>query len=338
MRQRNVFTSKRVGVLQWAALFLCAIFSITAAYTVIDVGRITLKTQKILVPGLPETLEGYTILHITDLNAKRFGPNQKRIHAMLSTKRYNAVCFTGDMVGVSGDVNPFLELLNALDTARPVFFISGDSDPSPTSPQRVGEGSELAGWVQAAQARGAIYLDVPAATHRDEVSLWFSTLSQLSLDLDTAELAYATAARDGTDYFTDVIARTKAARQQMRENDIYIVLSHNPVKYENMTVMSSNGEEQKGHPLNRIDLVLSGGTVGGQWRLPLVGPVWADGFFPDPHAVLGYRYVGNIVEYISGGLSTSALAPLPAFRLFNTPEMTLITLTATMDDDVLPDG
>jgi len=324
-------------VVQWVLIFLGAVIAVTAAYTVIDIGRIALKTQRVLVPGLPETLEGFTILHISDLNAKRFGPRQKRIQDMLSTRRYSAVCLTGDMVGNSGDMYPFLELLSALDMTRPVFFISGDSDPSPTALQRVSGGTGLADWVQAAQTRGAVYLDAPAAVHRDGVSLWFSDASQLSLDLDTAELAYASSGRVGTDYYADVIARTKAARQQMREDDIHIVLSHNPVKRENMAVMQSIGDAQKGQFIRTVDLILSGGAVGGQWRLPLVGPVWADGFFPKPHEVLGYRYIGSTVQYISGGLSTSGRAPLPAFRLFNTPEITLITLTAVMDDGVLPE-
>lgn len=75
-----------------------------------------------------------------------------------------------------------------------------------------------------------------------------------------------------------------------------------------------------------IDLSLCGDTHGGQIRLPFIGALYTDkGWFPD----LNHQYVKGLYEnnqhylYISSGLGSS---PIP-FRLFNRPEISVITLS-----------
>ena len=116
--------------------------------------------------GLPEDLEGYRILLLSDLNGRRFGDEQATILREIGTLDYDAVFIAGDMVGSGGDPQPFYELLEGLPSSKPVYFIAGDSDPQPvldvtrditgTVEQMV-----LADWILGAIERGATYVDAP---------------------------------------------------------------------------------------------------------------------------------------------------------------------------------
>ncbi len=336
MRRRggDVFARRSRNIGRMIALGVAIFIALCAIFTVIDDGRVIVRTQKVLVPDLPKALEGFTVLHISDLSGIRFGPNQKVIQGALKSKKYNAVCLTGDMVGKRGDAHPLMELLAALDTTKPVFFIAGDSDPAPVGSQASGYYTVLADWVSSAQTRGATFLDAPASMTVGGATVWFSDASQLSLDLDTAETAYANSnTREGT-YYADAIMRTKIARQQMSDTNLHITLSHNPVGSDMVLNMLNMADSDGNAFLRTVDLILSGGTVGGQWRLPLIGPVFAGTWFPGSSMPQGYYRSGSLLQYTSAGLGTSGICPLPAFRLFNTPEITLITFTSQLGDDV----
>lgn len=335
----NVFTSNRhYHVGRWVALVLFFAIIGGAIFTVIDNGRIIVKTQRVLVSNLPQALEGFSVLHISDLNGHRFGPAQKQMTSALKGKRYNAVCVTGDMVGAGGDMTPFLEVLSAIDTTKPVYFITGDSDPTAVAWRGEGNFSVLAEWVLAAQSRGAVFLGSPASLQVGNATVWFTDAQQLSLDLEHAANAYADSTSGPVNsYYAGIVAETKAARSRMKEEDLHITLSHNPVGAEMIQTMQSDTMSDAGSFVRTVDLILAGGAVGGQWRLPLIGPVWADGrWFPGGNMAEGYHQAGSILEYISAGLGTNAESPLLDFRLFNTPEVSIITFTSQMGNDVLP--
>jgi len=84
------------------------------------------------------------------------------------------------------------------------------------------------------------------------------------------------------------------------------------------------------------DLILAGHYHGGQIRLPFIGALYIPSYdrenknsdlFPDQNDVKGLSYFGETPQYISTGLRSSNVVPLLNFRLFNTPEINLITLT-----------
>lgn len=336
-RRSEVFTRRKRHVGRWIVLLLLAAVVAISIQTVVDNGRAVMLEQRVFVSNLPKELEGFTVLHISDLNGKRFGPSQKQVQNVLKGKRYNAVVITGDMLGKKGDMSPFLELLSVLDSTKPVYFIAGDSDPQPVGNQDAGYYTVLADWVATAQSRGAVFLDAPASLNVGKARVWFSDASQLSLDLDTAETAYAAQNTREGEYRLEAIRRTKLARMNMAEDNLHITLTHNPLGSDAIARMLGTGDEEINAFVRSVDVILAGGTAGGQWRIPGIGPVWANGWFPDDESVRGYHRTSNLLQYISGGLDVSSASPLPAFRLLNTPEMTLITFTAQMEEDSMPD-
>lgn len=339
-RGRNVFHKRRRHIWRWVLLALVLVIALMGVYVAFDNGRVVVRTQKVFVSDLPKALEGFTVLHVSDLNGHRFGPAQKQVSSVLKDRRYQAVCMTGDMVGPSGDVYPFMEFLAALDPTKPVYMIAGDSDPAPYGGHSSTNYSVLADWiVSAQQSRGAVYLGAPAELQVGNATVWFTDASQLSLDLDATAAAYESTNTAIGLYNAEVISQTRTARALMQSEDLHIALSHKPVGAEAVQRMQAASDENGDSFARTVDLILAGGTSGGQWRLPFIGPLWSDGWFPQDDQTQGFHYAGSIslLQYISGGLGINATCPLPPFRLFNTPEMTLITFTGQMSEDGVPD-
>ena len=59
------------------------------------------------------------------------------------------------------------------------------------------------------------------------------------------------------------------------------------------------------------------------------------GWFPAKEDVNGLSKIGESQVYLTGGLSTNSDLPLMFFRSFNDPEITLLTLTAKLPDNML---
>ena len=168
-------------------VFLVVIVLLLAIVVLLQGNSISVDEQQVTMVGLPEDLEGYRILLLSDLNGRRFGDEQATILREIGTLDYDAVFIAGDMVGSGGDPQPFYELLEGLPSSKPVYFIAGDSDPQPvldvtrditgTVEQMV-----LADWILGAIERGATYVDAPVELNVGDSSIWISPADMLNLD------------------------------------------------------------------------------------------------------------------------------------------------------------
>ncbi len=291
---------------------------------------VRLQAADVPLPGLNKALDGYTILHVSDLYGARFGQAQQGIAQAVEDARYNIVCITGDMLGPDGDPAPFYELIQAVGQHTPVLFIAGENDPAPL------DGASMALYVQGAQERGAIYLDAPYLVESGGARLWFTPEDALSLNLDAARATYAqqlegaqdAATRFAATYQLERIERIEAARALMQEEDACIVLSHRPLSDSFVRAMTTTRTQGATSFLAAIDLVLAGHYNGGQARLPLLGPVYVSGYglFPGQGVVEGLITSGTLRQHVSAGLGVRP-GVQPPLRLFNPPSMTLVRLT-----------
>lgn len=84
--------------------------------------------------------------------------------------------------------------------------------------------------------------------------------------------------------------------------------------------------------IGKYDLVIAGHYHGGQIRIPFYGALFIPNIneveiFPKQSDVSGYNVYGDYKQYISRGLGAGKLGSTNLkFRLFNTPEINLITL------------
>ena len=127
----------------------------------------------------------------------------------------------------------------------------------------------------------------------------------------------------------------------MREDDFYLTLAHQPPSDSFIYSAASHGGST-GKYLDEPDLILAGHYCGGVWRLPLLGAFYVpdsmmarNGWFPAQEDVKGLSSVGESQLYITGGLSINSATPILPFRLFNQPEISVLTLTATLPESML---
>ena len=146
------------------------------------------------------------------------------------------------------------------------------------------------------------------------------------------------AALAALDYQIDQLARIRAARREMLETDVHVALTHHPLQLSALqTLQEWTGTDNDSY-VRTVSLILAGHYVAGQWRLPLIGPVRAPasaetgngGWFPPDQKITGLSSFMGIPQYISPGLGVSSAIGLPGLRLFNTPAVTVLTLTSKL--------
>lgn len=365
-------TRKRVGVfslfgreihLSFWPVFLIAVALLLIIMVFMQGNSLRVDEQDVTLVGLPQSLEGYRILHLSDLAGRRFGDEQATILREINTLDYDAVFITGDMVGSSGDPEPFYELLEGLPSSKPVYFIAGDSDPEPvldSARDITGTVEEmvLADWVLGAIERGAIYVDAPVELTVGDSSIWISPADMLNLEaselVDTCE-EQMLQEQEGTvlglqsDYSTLPITTYRYQRAQrllsavnsMTSTDVHISLAHEVPSDDFLAASASHNSTEERY-LTQPALVLAGHYCGGVWRLPILGAFYipsstADrhGWFPAQEDVQGLSTVSGTQVYISAGLSTTGSAPLMFFRFLNRPQISIIELTATLPQSML---
>ncbi|MBR1710674.1 MAG: metallophosphoesterase [Clostridia bacterium] len=298
------------------------------------------------ITGLTEAFDGYTILHISDLKGERYGTAQDAIRSRLAKEHFDLVVMTGDMISERGNAQPFYELIEVLrdlNSAAPIYFIPGDTDPAPTSMDYASGGSPFAPWILGARQRGATYLSSPQMIESEEQRMWVMSLSNVTFDTLQQRSRYEQrlidARRNGdkneielAEFELATINDTENARAALQENDIFIVLTHVPnTEIQTISTIPYSKSYQ-------IDLILSGHFLGGLVRIPIIGPVFVPslmlpryGLFPGSALYAkGERQVQKTWYSVSTGLGKSDRNyPFFFLRLNNPPTISLLTLSAT---------
>lgn len=344
---------RRHPALVFFLLLLVLVISVTLVFNHINNSRVNLLQERVTITNLPSSLEGYRILHISDLHGLFFGTNQERIAAALSSARYDAVCITGDVVSKTGNAKAFLRLLDLFEDV-PVFFIPGDEDPDPIIALPHKGNSPKADYILKAEEKGVIYLDAPEKITVGKSTLWFCPEWVYSLDLEVSVAALENrrqelikedpssqrdAALAAVEYQLDQMERIRSARREILVTDTHIALTHHPLQFSALENLNEWTASENESYVRSVSLVLAGHYVGGQWRIPGIGALRAPlssglgnqgGWFPEDEKVMGLSSFFGIPQYISPGLGTSAAIDLPGIRLFNTPSVSLLILTSKL--------
>ena len=344
---------KRHPALALLLLLVLTLLCIALVLNHINNCRVDLLKETVTVPTLPSSLEGFRILHISDLHGLWFGQTQDRLRDTLASARYDIVCVTGDVTGPDGSFDAFLSLIDLFDTEKtPVYFIPGDEDPPALTGAADSDGPKSA-FVRAAEEHGAVFLDAPLKIVEGKISLWLSPEWTYTLDINGLDEQYAdylsgcrsqppSPERDAAmaywEYQIGQVNRIRAARREMLEGDVHVALTHHPLQLSALQTLQEWTSTDNDSYVRTVSLVLSGHYVGGQWRLPGVGAVRVPesaetgngGWFPDDSRVVGLSSFLGVPQYISPGLGTSSAIALPPLRLFNTPSVTILTLTSRL--------
>ena len=351
-RNRAIFTEAQPRRLGWLAypLFLLLILAISVALNFINNGRLKVDQVSVTVTSLPKDLEKFRILHISDLHGNEYGPNQSTISTMLKTQRFQAVCITGDVCAPDGSYDAFIKLID-LFPSIPVYFIAGDEDPEAILTTAHAGDAVKADYILEAEAHGAIYLDHPEKLEVGKSALWFIPENIYGLDIPSSRLAYQTrwntlvtenpvmtpeveAQLHAIAYRLDVLDATEKSLKSIQDEDVEIALTHHPLSDETIITLQQWSGMAQDQFFRSVSLVLAGHYNAGQIRLPLIGalkePQSLGGrWFPGDKQLVGLSTVQGVTQYISPGMGVSNIYPI-RFRMFNTPTVTVLTLTSAL--------
>lgn len=308
--------------------------------------RVVLEELKLTVLDLPDDLENYSILHLSDLHGARYGENQKAIAATLGTTRYSCVVMTGDMLGEDHDVQPLLELIALMPEETPKFLIPGDTDGPAIESRAHSSLSVYTDWAEELMAAGVQILDRPVLITREKGRIWFIPEELYALDLAGTRNVFRKQVEDlnsrsakltaddaamirALEYEIERIDAMLEIRKEFLSTDMQVVLTHTPLSEEYLEDLISWTSKEEPFSIRYARLILAGHYNGGQWRIPFVGAVYVPelGWFPEDEEVRGLSYLQGIPQYISPGLGSDPHYEHQPGRIFNSPTITKIILT-----------
>ena len=323
---------KKRFIALWVLLFLLATGMI---YNIYDNGRVVVAKQDITLNRLPEAFEGYRILQISDLHGKYFGKDQGRLLAAIHSLDYDCVLLTGDMnkYAESDETSSgaVFALLNGLGSDKPVYWVDGNTGPFAVENLGGSCTGELTSVGKEIEEKGVRVLLEPAEIERNGQRIWFvPPLDKPEIDLNYSDVPEERF--ENHEQYEKVLAYGEQLQgwyDELNHNgDVKIRVNHYP--------MQVNLSEEEMESLGYLDYSLSiaGHYHGGQWRIPFYGALYIpsptagtnNGYFPDQKEVKGLIRFGEMQQYVSAGLGASANIALLGFRLFDTPEINLITL------------
>lgn len=302
-------------------------------YTLYDNNRVVVVSQQVEIQDLPPEFEGFTILQLSDLHSKRFGKHQEILLAKINATRYDMLVITGDMIDRPADDNsPFFELLDGIQNRELVYYVNGN-----TGPWGYGlESGQITPDGRILESKGVHNLTEVFSVQRGEHKIYISEFLQIewvkSFNLEYSRQKLADPAlnpQEAEQYQAWARHATRLIGQleEIRPEDVLICVTHGPFSIDSVSSMPVMDPE--------FDLLIAGHYHGGQFRIPLIGAFYIPdgaserhGFLPPQDRVSGLKDWGSFQQYISRGLGASGSIPIFKFRLFNTPEINLITLVA----------
>ncbi|MFC0269937.1 metallophosphoesterase [Metabacillus herbersteinensis] len=312
-------------------LFILLVFVVLAIYTVWDNNRIKVLEQEIVIDDLTEELEGFTILQVTDLHEKEFGKNQEKLIKEINSLRYDAIVFTGDMLvsGLSENYHPYYTLIEGINNKENALYIPGNSDPN-NYEMPSEQTFQNHDFIKGMEKRGVNLLE----------SIHSIKVGSANVHFVDFELSIINPKRGFVIRGANANNASFAKHQQNLLNEIsflnpsedsnaLIALNHYPIVDARINTI-------KNDPLyvfRDYDLIMAGHYHGGQYRLPFIGAFFVpepyyenSGLFPPKDRVKGLWEYEGTKQYVSAGLGSSKTISFLKFRLFNTPEINVLTL------------
>lgn len=316
-------------------VLLCLLtLSLFAAYILFDNARVIVREQTVAIDNLDPVFNGFRILQISDLHSARFGKNQARLSSLLNSLPYDMIAINGDMVDRAAENPlPFLEMLDNLEKKELIFYVDGNVGPQALD-RRSGKPTAYGALLL---EFGCRLLDRPHMLMREDARIWVWDDSFKAAEAEKWIAGIESRIRNESDPEENARLIENLHYQQslrrildgINDEEVFIGLTHYPLSPARL-----DNPPPRDFPIS--DLVLAGHYHGGQIRLPFIGAIWVpdpspDHFFPPEEIVSGFYQGKWSQQYISRGLGSSASFPNLNFRLFNPPEVTLITLRSKVD-------
>lgn len=255
---------------------------------------------------IPQDFDGYTILQISDINGAYFDINQEKLIRKIDGLSYDIVILTGDYLSGpdTDDYRPVLDLLDYFEEqGTSVYYVLGERDYDYDS-DNIEED----------------FIAFNPLKKNDLMEEMEKTGAEFVYPIQEITRGESKIYLTGTKYYEAAFAKTDFDM----DRDFSICVTHAPVTYN----VTSRLTEMNAVKIREVDydLSISGHTLGGIVRLPILGAVYSgdSGFFPQEENTYGlHRDSTGRLNYITSGLGTTDKMP---FRVMNMPEISLLTL------------
>lgn len=259
---------------------------------------------------LPKGSAPIRVLHISDIHMAPWQKRKQRFISRLIDEKPDLVINTGDNLGHKNVVD---ETITALEPLLDVAggFVNGSNDyfaPRFKSP--------IAYLFKPSTPHQEQPLGTQKLTSAFEARAWRNLNNSFAL-VDVNSLKLALIGVDDAHLDLDDLESLDQTAGLRAKADVVIGVSHAPYR----RVIEAMAE-------NDVDILFAGHTHGGQVRLPFIGALTTNSDLPTKHAkAMSAWSFGDRVMLLNvcAGLGNSIFAPI---RLFNRPEVRLITLIA----------
>lgn len=274
------------------ALSLAVVLAALLGVAIWQNKALQLNTVSVSYGWLPPELDGYRIAHISDLHNTEIGEDNRTLIEMLEAARPDMIAMTGDMIDASRtDIDVVLRFASEATRIAPCFFVTGNHEVRADSYPQLRKGLEEVGVT--------VLENASATLEKNGERI---TVIGVNDPINVED-------KHSDDYAVMEGYLQKATEGVEEDGTLKILLAHRP---ELLALYAEFG----------INLVLSGHTHGGQFRLPFIGGVVApdQGLFPKYDA--GLYELGKTQMVVSRGIGNSII-PL---RINNPPEVVLVEL------------
>ena len=243
------------------------------------------------LPGLPGEFDGYTIVHLSDLHGHEYGEGSADLLALVREQKPDLIVITGDLIDQEGQLQMVPVLARGLAAIAPAYYVTGNHEWS-LGTAKVKDLKNLL-----AQCGVTALSNQYEILERDGARIVLAGVDDPNgyADQKTPEALYAQIKGAAPGLFT-------------------VLLAHRNDRFDQYAAAG-------------YGFVMSGHAHGGIVRLPFTdGLVGTDRqWFPERTS--GLYTVGNSTLFVSRGLGNNTV-PFRGFRIFNLPELAVITLRA----------
>lgn len=253
----------------------------------IQITNYTMKNEQI-----PEDLNGFRIVQVSDLHNKTFGKEQENLISHIKDEKPNLIAVTGDVIDSRRtNLRTALTFFEKAKQLAPIYYVPGNHEA------RI---EEYEAFKTALIDIGVNVLD----NRQEKVTFNGETMMIAGVEDPTFN-------NPQDENEEQVIVDSALTSLQMKEDVFTILLSHRPEMY----------NLYKKHHAN---LIFTGHAHGGQIRIPYLGGIIAPGQGIFPQYTEGRFTTDDTTMIVSRGLGNS-LFPL---RVNNRPELVVTTLYA----------
>lgn len=277
-------TKRKIILLSFLVVLVTFVLWVIHGNTAVKVTEYSVSSEEI-----PASFDGYRITQVSDLHDALFGKDNERLLKKVADTKPDIIVLTGDMIDCTRpDENLSISFIEKVTEIAPTYYVTGNHESQLINSEN---------FLEQVKNAGAVYLTNESITlikNGEYVNL-------IGMD----DPFFLTWFVDGNEQ----ISVHKTLDKIIPDEGYNILLSHRPDYFDIFLI-------------NGADLVLSGHTHGGQFRLPLVGGLYTpdQGIFPMFDK--GLYSSADMTMIISSGVGNSGFP----VRSNNSPEIVVVTL------------